>query len=133
MPQNDYFEKIILDYVSTVPYESTIVWTEFGHIDDFFGISIATQLNDDLKSIGKDLQKKLEASGENELEGSAVREIITNKENLLDVTYNFTADNRAKIEYATKGQSVNKVWYLYRRGLITVSKSHEVSSNMEKF
>ena len=37
-----------------------------------------------------------------------------------------------KIEFVTRGQSSNESWFLYRKGVITGSKGHEVKTKMKK-
>ena len=43
-----------------------------------------------------------------------------------------TVDNITKIELATHGQSDNENWFMFRKGVITGSKGHEVKIKMEK-
>ena len=50
-------------------------------------------------------------------------------ENLL---HNFTKENIQKIENITRGQSDNEAWYMFRKGVITASKAHEVMTKVKK-
>ena len=45
---------------------------------------------------------------------------------------NMTVDNIEIIESSTHGQSSNEMWYQYRKGVITASKSHDVLTKMKK-
>ena len=47
-------------------------------------------------------------------------------------TENFSFGVFAIIEMTTRGQSDNLLWFLFRKGIITASKSHEVMTKMKK-
>ena len=44
----------------------------------------------------------------------------------------FTAKKLEIIEYCTRGQSNNELWFIHRKGVISGSKGHDVKSKMEK-
>ena len=43
-----------------------------------------------------------------------------------------TEDNNIEIEYHTRGQNTNELWFTCRKGVITGSKGHEVKTKMSK-
>lgn len=45
---------------------------------------------------------------------------------------NLTKENIKKIEELTQGQSTNELWFSYRKGVITASMCHEVSTKIDK-
>ena len=49
-----------------------------------------------------------------------------------NIKENFCSGVIAKIEIATRGQSDNSLWFSFRKGIITASKSHEVMTKMKK-
>ena len=65
-----------------------------------------------------------------------IDEIIKNSESATEccekINNLFTPEVIAKIDTCTRGQSTNEQWYLYRKGVITGSKAHEVLTKMKK-
>ena len=49
-----------------------------------------------------------------------------------NIKENFCSGVIAKIEFATRGQSDNSLWFSFRKGIITASKSHEVMAKMKR-
>ena len=54
------------------------------------------------------------------------------KEFFENLDVNFSEHLTAKIEEITRGQSENPLWYDYRKGIISVSKVHEVKTKIKK-
>ena len=56
-----------------------------------------------------------------------------NKEQFkINLTLNMTKDNIEKIEKITQGQSDNNLWFSFRKGVVTASKSHDILTKMNK-
>ena len=49
-----------------------------------------------------------------------------------NIKENFFSGVIAKIEIATRGQPDNSLWFSFRKGIITASKSHEVMAKMKR-
>ena len=56
----------------------------------------------------------------------------SNKSFTENMSNNMTVDNIEIIESSTHSQSSNEMWYQYRKGVITASKSHDVLTKMKK-